>query len=180
MVIELKNLTVNFTFKLPEEDWMGVSDMVITQDVMRDVLSDLSVDGKIDWDSTEDFEEHDWDECIGNFEYGLDDIKDWCIEGAEGNFSTSDSDLQIIIFSVIYEADYPVEIDYTGENPFWLLHDICHFQYDVSHTSIYVDQYVEEERIFDGMELAHEIGMLRHVNSELIVNIKDGFRNRWG
>ena len=45
--------------------------------------------------------------------------------------------------------------------------------------SIYVDQYVEENRMFDGVELAKELDMLSHVNGELITNITKGFKDRW-
>ena len=176
MIFKIKNLIIDFHYKLPEENWMGVCDLYIDKKHMLDFIDD-NADTHLDWDNID--ADIDWSKHCGFLEFGEDDVIQWLEDGIEDRFHTSNSDLQIILYSYLYECGEDIELEYYGENPFWFIHDLCHSQHDVSGMNIYVDQYVEENRMFDGVELAKELDMLSHVNGELITNITKGFKDRW-
>ena len=61
MRFAVRNLSINFSYNAPEEDWMGVAEMTIKEKDMRDWCSDVL---EIEYDLTNfDPIEVDCDEC---------------------------------------------------------------------------------------------------------------------
>lgn len=168
MKFQVENMNVSFTYENDYDDMMGMSTLIIPHKIMK---SFCDYHGH-------DFKDEDYE--VDYLEYGEDDLEQWLEDNYENDFQTQNADMQIILYNyIIEEITETVNIEYHSTNPYWLLHDVCHANSDVSGSSIYVDQYVEEQRIFDGIKLAAEIGMIQHVNGELLEDVRKGFKERW-
>lgn len=179
MEIKINNATIDFEYQLAEEDFMGDSVLEVSKEIMIQFINEHN-DHNIDLSKyVFESEEYSNDEIVDFSEYS-DDLSDWIDGGIDEDFHTGNADLQIVLFYWLIDEDKePIELKYYGENPYWLLHDICHSRNDVSGFEVYVDKFVEEERIFDGMELAKELDLLAHVNCDLITSVQKGFKDRW-
>jgi hypothetical protein len=172
MNFTVENLNINFIYESEEEGGMGWATMEIPSEILIAFLDHHD----IEYDLSED-DPH----CQDGIEYGQDDIDYW-FEDQSNRFRTSNADFQILLyeFMIEYSDRDQIDIEYYGANPFWIFHDICHSRNDITGGTIYVDQYVEEQRIYDGMELARENGLLYTVGYELLANVNKGLQERWG
>jgi len=96
-------------------------------------------------------------------------------------YQVYDTDLGIYIFYwMIYEC--PKEsfnFDYYGESPFWLFHDFSHAENDVNGGVLYVNEEIEEQRIFDGLKLLKKADMMEEFKPSMFESIVNDFRQRW-
>jgi hypothetical protein len=107
-------------------------------------------------------------------------------EAKDGEYLTEthqiyDTDLGIYIFYwMLYEC--PKEnfiFEYYGESPFWLFHDLSHAENDINGGVLYVDQWIEEKRIFDGLKLLKKANMMEEFKPSMFESIVNDFRQRW-
>jgi hypothetical protein len=96
-------------------------------------------------------------------------------------FQISDTDLCVYIFNWML-CDCAKDLfffDYYGESPFWLFHDISHAENDVAGGVFYVDEEIEEKRIFDGLKALKIADMMEEFKPTMFESIVNDFRNRW-
>lgn len=96
-------------------------------------------------------------------------------------FYTTDTDLAIYIFYwMLFECSNDTfELDYYGESPFWLFHDIAHAENDVTGGVLYVNEEIEEQRIFDGLKALKKADMMEEFKPSMFESIVEDFRRRW-
>lgn len=169
MNFTIEKINFNFRYEAADDEMMGSACMTVSEKTMREFFEDNSIDIG------------DEDEQIDFIEFDQDQLQEYLDNGAVGSFDAWNADLQICLFYfMLYEgSEDSYDIDYAGENPFWVAHDICHAKNDCVSYDIYVDASIEEQRIFDGIELAAKSGLLQHVNIELFHDLEEGFKQRW-
>jgi len=158
MRIEYKNLIVNVYHE--PEDFNGASTLSMPMDYANRYVSENEGSEQANQivNAIEEDEEH------GNV-----------------SFTTMDTDLCVYIFYwMVYECPNDTfEFDYYVESPFWLFHDLSHAKHDVNGGVFYVDQYIEEQRIFDGLKLLKKADMMEEFKPQMFESIVKDFRNRW-
>lgn len=99
----------------------------------------------------------------------------------EETFRVSDTDLCVYIFNwMLFDCAKDLFFfDYYGESPFWLFHDLSHAENDIFGGVFYVDEAVEEERIFDGLKALKTAEMMEEFKPTMFESIVKDFRNRW-
>lgn len=172
MNFKVDNLIIDFEYCQIDES-IGEQYLEIPNQVIRDFLAyhyDLDFSKKID------FYDIDFEGFVHSdyFEYFFDSIEDEL-------FTITDTDLAIILINYIFnECEEDVIIKCGSTNPYWILHDICHAKNDVNNLDIYIDRYVEEDRIIEGIELAMSLNMELCVTLESLNIWNEDFKNRWG
>lgn len=73
-------------------------------------------------------------------------------------------------------GNHTVKVEYA--NPFWAIHDMEHALNDESGCTIYVDEYVEYERLKDALDLFKKQGCT--ITYELIEEITEAYNARFG
>lgn len=169
MRFKVDNLNVCFEYE--NEEFLGDSTLSIPKEVLIGFLDHNEI-------------EYDLEECTIEetaIEYGCDEIEYW-MEDQEDKFNSTHSDLHILLYEymVEYSGLEEIDIEYWGSNHFWILHDICHSRKDITGGTIYVNGEIEEERIYEGMELAKEVGILNCVDIELFHKCSEGLKERFG
>ena len=124
-------------------------------------------------------EENESAEFITNLVYEFEQTQE---DGnLEETYQIYDTDLGIYIFYwMIYEC--PKEsfnFDYYGESPFWLFHDFSHAENDINGGVLFVNEEIEEQRIFDGLKLLKKANMMEEFKPSMLESIVNDFRQRW-
>lgn len=173
-MIEFKYKNIKFQFEYTQDDEiLGGSNMKIPNSIILKYIEENSNFKLENCDL-----EHNIDELLDFCEYNG-ELVNW-LEYKHEPCYISDTDLQIVLFNYILEdIEEEVIINYEGSNPYWVLHDLCHAEKDVISLQIYVDGYIENDRLLDGIELAKELNMITHINVELLDIIQESFNNRW-
>lgn len=119
-------------------------------------------------------------------EYGQDDVDEWLKKYDEESelqedFTTRNSDLQILIFNWMLDQEKTFSIEYNGKDEFWFYHHMQHAENDVQGGTIYVDAEIEEQRIFDALKYMIDNGVYHFDWSDvdLINSFEEAFRQRW-
>lgn len=103
-----------------------------------------------------------------------------CEEETAKEFQTTNTDLQILIWRWMFDNENETfEAVYYGDTLFWLFHDFNHAQKDVTGLEIYVNEDIEEARIFDALVELQNIEMLHEFRFEMLNDIHKEFLNRW-
>lgn len=167
MKFQVENLSVDFGFE--NEEFLGYTTLVIPKKILLGFLEHHDIDY--------DLEDGHVDDAIP---YDPDGVAYW-FEDQEEVFRSTNADFHILLYEYIieYSGEDLVEVEYYGSNPFWIFHDICHSRNDITGSEIYVDQYIEEERIYDGIKLAQENGMGYCIGVELLQKCDEGLYERW-
>ena len=162
---KIQNINFNFVFEEPYDDILGLQLITIST---KELIYLFTEQG---WKEGEQFTDY----C----EYA-ERIDELLSEGEQyDEIEIDNADLQIVLYSWMNEDDNEYTIEARGENPFWFMHDTCHADSDVTSGSVYVDKYIEEERIIEGIKLAKSLGMELCVTGELIKSVQEGFEQRW-
>jgi hypothetical protein len=74
------------------------------------------------------------------------------------------------------KGKYNVKVEYS--NPFWAIHDVQHSINDEAGCSIYVDKYVEEQRLRDAFKLLIKEGY--KPTYDLIQEVEKAYSDRFG
>lgn len=125
---------------------------------------------------------HDYDEDVMGIP--LENyIKSELKKREEDQIKVENADILIIFLNQIFKHDRghtrKIEIHYEG-HPFWICHDICHAEKDVSGIIVNVDSHIEERRINEGFKLLASYGLRNLYTLELHKSIKDMFEERFG
>ena len=86
-------------------------------------------------------------------------------------------DVIIMYIGWLLEKDTPEEIEVNYSHPFWLIHDVQHALYDESGCSIYVDEYIEAERLKEALTEMQKNNM--EITFELLDEINEAYYNRF-
>jgi len=167
MNFKVDNLNVDFSYE--SEEFLGGSTLQIPSYLLKGFMEHHGIE--FDEDTS----------TIEGLEYGVEELEYW-FEDKLYFFSSTNADLHILLYEYMIEesGEESIDIEYWGSNPFWLVHDICHSRKDISGGTIYVDGDIEEQRIYDGMLLAKEVGILHCVGYELLNNCSEGLKERFG
>lgn len=95
--------------------------------------------------------------------------------------SIYNSDTYIILLDWMLHccSDEEFSFDYYGESLFWILHDIAHAENDVVSSILTVNQYIEEDRIYNGIDYLIEYGYKHEFTVEMLKKINESFLTRW-
>lgn len=157
MEITYKNITVEYGYQ--QEEFNGAGFFEFNTEVLQKFI-----------------EENEGAEFTKNLVYELEQEDD-----LGETYQISDTDLGVYIFYWMLN-ECPKEnfkFEYYGESPFWLFHDLSHAENDIIGSVFYVDQWIEEKRIFDGLKLLKKYGMIEEFTTKMFEAIVNDFRQRW-
>lgn len=159
MKIAYKNIAVDYTYN--PEDFNG---MAYVDFNMKDLKRFL--------------EENDGAQFTKELAYELECLDE---ENEAETHQIIDTDLCVYIFNwMLFECPNDLFFfDYYGESPFWLFHDLSHAENDITAGEFYVNEYIEEQRIFDGLELLKQYDMMSEFKPNMFESIVTDFRTRW-
>ena len=169
MNFKVDNLVVSFSYE--SEEFLGGSTLTIPSSILIGFLKENDIEFNLEEGTVES----------EGVEYGQEEIEYW-FEDQDDKFRSTNADLHILLYEymVEYSDMEEIQVEYSGSSPFWFVHDICHSRKDITGGTIYVDGYIEEQRIYEGMELAKEVGILYCVGMELLQNCSEGLKERFG
>lgn len=95
-----------------------------------------------------------------------------------GKYHSSDPDILITYLSWLFSepGEQTIEVEY--QNPFWAIHDAEHAQNDEAGCTIYVDEYVELQRLRDAFDLMKAAGF--EATYELVEDVAKAYNERFG
>lgn len=159
MEITYKNLTVEYSYQ--QEEFNGAGFFEFNTEVLQKFI-----------------EENEGADFIQNLVYELEQTQE---DGNLGEtYQISDTDLGVYIFNWMLETPKETfNFEYYGESPFWLFHDLSHAENDIMGSVFYVDQWIEEKRIFDGLKLLKKYDMIGEFTAKMFEAIVNDFRQRW-
>lgn len=162
MIYQMKNLILNVETD-NHADMMGDCELIIPfkhKDFLKDACG-MKKNHRWTPDSYEPIFEH---------EYGS-------IRLDDENYVTNSVDIGIAYMSWLLDGGDDVEVDVTYSDPFWAIHDVQHALNDESGCTVYVDGFIERERLTDAFEIMADLG--HHPTHQLVEEIETGFRNRF-
>jgi hypothetical protein len=92
-------------------------------------------------------------------------------------YYTSNADILIAYLSWLFSQEGEQEAKVNYANPFWAIHDVEHAQNDESGCTIYVDEYIELQRLKDAFEIFLKEGY--ELDYELIKEVEEAYNNRF-
>lgn len=163
MKIIYKNLKLDFSYTLKdEEEPIGYCSMSVKGSDAKDFLADIFP-----------YE----DEVTNLFKAEIEDISE---NGFDSSSTIYNADLMIVFFCWALSAKSDAfEIEYQGDSPAWLLHDICHAENDCYNDTVSVDAYREERAVFESMEKAKDLGLLHCFSPEMFSALNKEFNTRF-
>jgi len=174
MQIKYKNLKFKFKYEHFLEDFIGESVLTLTE---AQVIQFVEACSDYEFDLDSDY--NDLNYIKDGIEYGAEELMEFANQPEE-TFEAYNTDLQILLFNFFLDEEgKEFEFKYIATNPYWLLHDLCHAEKDVASGTIYIDGWIENQRLLDGIYLAKELDMLRHVNLDMLEAIHTSFNERW-
>lgn len=169
MVLTYKNINANYQFSQWEE-FSGHNELTIDGSLMYKFM--------LHNDNVVEYGQDDCDYCLKEQGEDIDSME----KDELSDFTTSNADLQILIFNyILEEIEEDVTVSYAGKNLFWFYRNMQHAEYDVASGTIYVDASTEEKRILDALQYMVENNCYTFDENdmELIESFETDFYNRW-
>lgn len=112
-------------------------------------------------------------EHIFNHQYG-----EIYLDRDQKHYYTTSPDILIAYLGWLLTEDGPQSIKVEYAEPFWAIHDAQHAIHDESGCSIYVDEYIELERLHEAFKLMIANG--HQPTYELIQEVNKAYNGRFG
>lgn len=158
MEVIIENITWNFqNLNYYDDEDLGLAYVGIPENMMKRFIKECR------WDEDLKVPPHYYEEDLDSF---------------GSDHECNNADTQIVLMSWLHDKQRKYQLDYRGNDPFWIFHDHCHSQNDVYGNEIRgIGSHTEYIRLLEGAEMAKDQGFF--IKSETVAGIIKAWKPRF-